>query len=125
MPATPTTLQIRVEPFSDFATDALDAVSALDRGETPGGPAVLSFDSAEDVTSLLTPTRLALLRHVMEQSPESIRALADALDRNVSEVHGDLERFHEYGIVEYRDAGQAKQPYCPYDTIEIDVTLTV
>lgn len=122
----PETLQIRAEPFADFAADALDAARQLDRGNDPDGPAVVSFDSAADVTSLLTPRRLELLQSVMEQPPESMRDLARRLDRNPSEVHDDLEHFNDYGIIEYKEPdGRTKQPYCPYEEIEIDVTLSV
>jgi len=123
----PDTLTIRVEPFEDFMNDALDAAEQLDNDPTatPDDPAVVSFDTAEQATRLLTPKRLELLESVMDDPPESIRALARRLDRNPSETHADLKTLAEYGIIDYHESGRTKAPYCPYNTINIDITLTV
>lgn len=57
----------------------------------------------------------------MEQPPESIRALADRLDRDVHEVHDDLHLLAEYEIIHFKEARRAKKPYVPYDTVRIEV----
>jgi predicted transcriptional regulator len=57
----------------------------------------------------------------MEQPPESIRALAGRLDRDVHDVHDDLHLLAEYGIVHFEEDGRAKKPYVPYDTVRIEV----
>jgi predicted transcriptional regulator len=46
----------------------------------------------------------------MEEPAESIRALTDRLDRDVRQVHDDLQILSEYRIVHFREAGSAKQP---------------
>ncbi|GAA5434793.1 hypothetical protein Hjap01_04285 [Haloarcula japonica] len=60
----------------------------------------------------------------MEEPAESIRALTDRLDRDVRQVHDDLQILSEYRIVHFREAGSAKQPHVPYDTVKIEVELT-
>lgn len=60
----------------------------------------------------------------MEEPAESIRALADRLDRDVRQVHDDLQILSESRIVHFREAGSAKQSYVPYDTVKIEVELT-
>lgn len=57
----------------------------------------------------------------MEDPPNSIRRLADRLDRDVHDVHGDLHLLAEYRIVHFREDGRAKQPYVPYETVRIEV----
>lgn len=121
------TLIVKVEPFVDFMSDALNDLQQFETsGELPDDPEIVSFDSAEDTVSLLTPKRLELLRSVMEAPPETQRALAEQLDRNPGEVSDDLQHLNEYGIIQYRKpTGRSKQPFCPYDEIHIDITLSI
>jgi len=58
---------------------------------------------------------------VMEHPPESIRALADRLDRDVHDVHDELHLLAEYGIIHFEEDGRAKKPYVPYDTVRIEI----
>lgn len=117
-------LRIESAPWESFKERALESAREFDRGEEDG-PRVLSFEDPEQIQRLLTPRRLELLRSVMEESPESIRQLADRLERNVSDVHEDVTLFEEYGIIELEQNGRAKRPVVPYDEIEIAVTLSL
>jgi predicted transcriptional regulator len=117
-------LRIESKPWESFKERTLESAREFDREEETG-PRVLSFEDPERIQRLLTPRRLELLRSVMEESPESIRRLADRLDRNVSDVHDDVSLFEEYGIVELEQDGRAKRPVVPYDEIEIAVTLSL
>lgn len=60
----------------------------------------------------------------MDVPAESIRTLADRLNRDIRQVHDDLQILSEYRIVHFREAGSAKQPHVPYDTVKIEVELT-
>ena len=60
----------------------------------------------------------------MDEPAESIRALADRLDRDVRQVHDDLGILSEYRIVHFREEGGAKKPHVPYETVKIEVELT-
>lgn len=84
---------------------------------------VVSFESTEGVRRLLTDRRLELIRSLMCASAQSIIALAERLDRSYLVVHEDIEILAEYGIVQFRQQGTAKQPFIPYETIEFDVTV--
>ncbi|ELY41282.1 hypothetical protein C497_00920 [Halalkalicoccus jeotgali B3] len=64
---------------------------------------------------------MELLEKVMQHPPESIRALADRLDRDVHDVHNDLHLLAEYGIIHFEEDGRAKKPYVPYSTVWIEV----
>ncbi|WP_276300477.1 transcriptional regulator [Halorussus lipolyticus] len=117
-------LRIESAPWESFKKRALESAREFDR-EEEGGPRVLSFQDPEQIQRLLTPRRLELLRSVMEDPPESIRQLADRLDRNVSDVHDDVTLLEEYEIVVLEQNGRAKRPVVPYDEIEIAVTLSL
>lgn len=69
---------------------------------------VLARSSAVDA---LGGKRRELIEYLRESEPASVRAAARELDRNVSNVSGDLTRLSELGIVEYVDGPRgAKAP---------------
>ena len=87
-------------------------------------PHVVTFQDASRLQRILTPRRLELVRSLMDAPAESIRDLADRLDRDVHQVHEDLQILSEYRIVHFRDGGGAKKPHIPYDTVMIEVELS-
>jgi predicted transcriptional regulator len=117
----PTTLRITIASGEDAFDEALDAANAAEAGEQTD--AVVSFERVDAIRRLLTERRLELLRSLMTAPAESITDLAERLDRSYSVVHDDVEMLAEYGIVRFRRAGQSKQPFVPYETIEFDITL--
>ena len=57
-------------------------------------------------------------------STDSIRQLAERLDRDVKPVHDDLQVLVEYDIVHFEQAGRAKRAVVPYDSIEVSLEIT-
>jgi predicted transcriptional regulator len=47
---------------------------------------------------------------VMENTPDSIRTLADRLDRD---IHDDLHLLADYKIIRFEEDGRAKSPTSP------------
>lgn len=117
----PDTLRITIASGEEAFDRAVDAAGDAEAGERT--PAVVSFESTEGLRRLLTDRRLELLQSLMAEPPESISGLAERLDRNYSTVHEDVDVLAEYGIVQFRRTGQAKQPFVPYETVEFDVTV--
>lgn len=117
----PETLRITIESAESAFDDALDAAGKADEGAQT--PAVVAVADTEGFRRLLTDRRLELLRSLMDESAESISDLATRLDRNYSTVHEDVMVLAEHGIVKFRERGQSKQPFVPYETIEFDVTV--
>jgi predicted transcriptional regulator len=115
----PDTLRITALPAEKAQADSLDRIARWENGEEV--PHVVNFEDPAHLRSLLTNRRMELLESVMEKPPESIRALADRLDRDVHDVHDDLHLLADYGIVQFRDRGRAKQPYVPYETVRLEV----
>lgn len=81
-------------------------------------PHLLNFENPSDLRKLLTERRLEVLRSINADPPESIRALADRLDRAASDVHEDVHLLAEYNIVYFEQDGRARAPYIPYDRVE-------
>lgn len=81
----------------------------------------LTFDSFETLAKVLTPRRLELLRHVHRRPAASVRALAQALDRDYRRVHDDVAALTEAGLLERADEGTGI--IAPFDAIETRVAL--
>ena len=118
----PSTLRITSKPFADHKENALDRIERWEGGAEV--PHVVNFQDASRLQRLLTPRRLELVRSLMDAPAESMRDLADRLDRDIRQVHDDLQLLNEYRIVHFHEAGGAKQPHVPYDTVTIEVELT-
>src|SRR3990170_1875960 len=83
-------------------------VAEARRGKTPDYR--LSFESARMLFSELTPARLELLDTLRRVGPCSVYALAKASERNYSNVHTDVSRLEELGLIE---RGKKRQSSCP------------
>jgi predicted transcriptional regulator len=116
----PETLRITV----GGADEALD--HAIEQAGADGVPdeAVRSFERVADIRPLLTDRRLDVMRTIMTDSPESIQALADALDRNYADVHGDVQVLAEHHIVYFDTDGRGKCPVIPYDRVRVNIEVT-
>ena len=88
------------------------------RGRTPDFH--LSFESARTLFSELTPARVDLLDSLRRAGPCSVYALAKAADRNYSNVHTDVARLEELGLVERTLEGSI---HVPYESVEILLPL--
>ncbi|MGA0610156.1 MarR family transcriptional regulator [Caldimonas sp. KR1-144] len=80
----------------------------------------LGFESARALFAELTPARLDLLETLRSVGPCSVYALAKAAARNYSNVHSDVARLEELGLVERVEDGGVS---VPFDAVEIRVPL--
>ncbi len=112
--------RIRVEVTSSETAARLlmRAWRATDRGE--GAEPVVAVGSIEELTALLSPKRMALLRYVAEHPGLSVRALAGALGRDYKNVHTDVTDLEAQHLLE-RDGN--RRVNAPYDEILIRAPL--
>lgn len=117
----PEVLRITVQGLDTVAHEIEKSANAATTGEEQ--PAVVSFESVDQLRTVLTDRRLELLQTLLaiDGAPDSISALADDLDRNYRSVHDDVSMLADYGIVFLVEEGQSKRPYLPYKRIHIDV----
>ena len=80
----------------------------------------LSFESARCLFAELTPARLDLLDNLRRVGPCSVYAVAKTAKRNYSNVHTDVARLEELGLVERAEDGSVS---VPFDAVEILVPL--
>lgn len=118
----PSVLRLTSKPGQSHRKDALDRLDRWEGGEDV--PHVINFQNPSDLRALLTDRRVELLQSIMSEKPDSIRRLADRLDRDVKTVHDDLGILTEYDIVHFERDGRAKRPFVPYDTIEVSLEIS-
>jgi predicted transcriptional regulator len=100
-----TNLEIHVgESAEAMARRFMDAWHRAERGETVD-ERHLSFESWAGLTSVLTPRRLELLRHLRRHPAMSIAELARALGRDYKRVHADVEALMTAGLIDRTAAG--------------------
>ena len=80
----------------------------------------LTFESARSLFADLTPARVDLLDTLRRVGPCSVYALAKAASRNYSNVHSDIGRLEELGLVE---RNKEDAILVPYESVEILVPL--
>ena len=107
----PKTLFVRLSRGSKSGEDALDRFEAawhLASGRKPPEPiAVLSFADLPLLMRTLTPARWELLQRLAKAGPQTIYGLAKLLGRDYKNVHTDVSRLLELGLIE-RQEGQVR-----------------
>ena len=121
------TLHIRLVGADDERDSMDEFFTALESGENINPQSesdpVLRVESLATLSRVLRETNLKLLNAIAEHEPESVRALARAVDRGPKEVLENLEELQNYGLVAFEEDGRAKRPYLPYEEIDIDIQL--
>jgi len=111
---------IRIEP--SLEADLLEMgdtfADALNTGTYQGE--VFTFETPSALFSTITPKRWDLLNHLQGKPAMSIRELAKRLRRDVKNVHTDVTKLLEIGLVE-RD-GLARV-YSPFGEIRTEFVL--
>lgn len=118
----PRTMHIR---FGRGNTERVEeALSALDRGETPEPYFERVYRDEESLHRVTRPKNLELLRTLASERPESIRETARFVGRDVRQVHRNLNELEDLGLVEFEEDGRSKQPTVWYDEIAVELKLT-
>jgi len=108
---------IEVAPKGSVFGAAREQIAKSKRGNSPDYR--LSFESARTLFSELTPARLDLLNTLHGLGATSMYALAKAAGRNYSNVHADIARLVELGMVERNDDTVEVK----FDAVEIHMDL--
>jgi len=95
------TLHIHVGgSFADDTRRILAAAARAESGEAVAPEAHLSFQDWNTFFRIMTPNRIALLRHIHMHDTRSVRALAAAVGRDYRRVHADVEALVAAGLIE-------------------------
>jgi predicted transcriptional regulator len=102
--------------------EALKRIARAWKGTSSGKvvDATIGLGSIAELTALLSPKRMELLRHVAQSPGLSIRRLAQALGRDYKNVHTDVVELEARHLLERDDTGLVT---APYDELVIRATL--
>ncbi|MEN9501025.1 MAG: hypothetical protein RI964_310 [Pseudomonadota bacterium] len=111
---------IRIEP--NLEADLLDMgaafTTALETGEYQGE--VFTFETPAALFTSITPKRWDVLNRLQNTEPMSIRELAKRLGRDVKNVHTDVAKLLDMGLLERDAEGRV---YSPFAEIHTEFTL--
>ena len=115
------TLVVTVKSDEEFHHDVHDAIGSLEAGDAVDATPTLSFASYEDLMGTFTPSVLELIGAVRREKPRSINEAARVVDRDVKNVHEELTRLAQLGIVYFEEEGRRKRPVVWFDELVIDL----
>jgi len=119
-------LSIGIKSVDEVMTDFARAAKALERGERVSKQEGLYFTDLRAFRRAITDQRLAVLRAIKANAPESVYELAKILKRDVKNVSSDLAILGELGLVELKKTktprGKVK-PTVAYDAINLDIAV--
>lgn len=121
------TFRLRYDP--EASSNVVNRLRVAVKASTPmGDSGVLWCDSFESLFRLISPARMGSIAAIRENKPDSIYELAKLLERDVGNVHRDVQSLVEVGILQLdeADAGD-RELECPvvlFDKIVWEVELS-
>jgi len=111
---------IEIAARGDACKVARRQLKAAESGARYGADYRLIFGSARALFSELTPARFDLLEALRQCGPCSVYALAKTVERNYSNVHTDIAKLEEHGLVRRTPEDAV---FVPFESIEIHLAL--
>lgn len=109
--------------ISDAASSARGFVEAWKRAEKRQKPHMehrLVFEDLETLIKTLTSARWVLLKTLRANGPMSIRSLAHQLGRDYKNVHTDVRRLEQLGLITCTPDEKVE---VPWDVVEAQLKL--
>jgi predicted transcriptional regulator len=113
-------ITIGVGDAATTAKEFIDAWKFAETGETVQAQHRLHFESLEVLLKTLTPGRWTLLKKLHANGPMSIRALANDLRRDYKNVHTEVRRLENIGLIGRTKNDKIK---VPWDIVEARLLL--
>ena len=111
---------IEIAPRGSVFSVARKQLKAAEADALYGADYHLSFESARALFSELTPARIDLLERLRQCGPCSVYALAKTVARNYSNVHTDIGKLEEHGLVRRTPEDAV---FVPFESVEIHLDL--
>lgn len=112
-------IQMGVEPSESAYGRFISAWHRAESGQMQ--PEIhLKFEDFAQFAAVLTPKRVELLRVLKSQGSLSIRALSIQLERDYKNVHTDVSRLVECGLIDVDEHGEYS---APFDVIDAQIRL--
>lgn len=95
------------------------AIQQLTAGESVNSPTVVRFPNESRLVEVFNERTYTLIRVIRDEAPESIRATARVVGRDVKNVHEELTTLEALGAIRFEEDGRAKKPIFPYDDLVV------
>jgi len=115
------TLVVTVTSPDQVAADVASSIETLETGADVDEQPRLSFGSYDDLLDTLTPPVLELIEAIRRDEPSSINEAARVVDRDVSNVHGELSELARLGLLYFEEEGRSKRPVVWFDELVISL----
>ena len=119
------TIRVRIKSIEEGLNDAVNAMKAIQSGKRTKKARGDYFDSLDTVRSVLTETRLALLRLIREKRPASVAELSRIAKRDFKSVYTDVELLEELGLVKIAKSKRGVASRLDSNTTEIVFRIAV
>jgi len=103
----------------DIYEEGLEAIQRMKDGDPIDEPAVLSFADEEQLAEVFDGHTYSFLRVIRNEEPESIRATARFVERDVKNVHQELTKLEALAVIRFDEKGRSKKPVFPYEDLLI------
>jgi predicted transcriptional regulator len=114
-------LVVTVKSSDEFQDDVTDGIVSLEQSDSVDSAPTLSFTSYDDLMATLTPRVLELIEAIRQEEPSSINETAQTVDRDIKNVHEELSRLAQLGIIFFEENGQSKRPVVWFDELVINL----
>jgi len=114
-------LVVTVKSSDEFQDDVTDGIVSLEQSDSVDSAPTLSFTSYDDLMATLTPRVLELIEAIRQEEPSSINETARTVDRDIKNVHEELSRLAQLGIILFEENGQSKRPVVWFDELVINL----
>lgn len=111
---------ITIAPRGSVFKSARKQLKAAEARPGSGADYHLGFESARALFAELSPARVDLLEALRRHGPCSVYALAKEVERNYSNVHTDIGKLEEHGLVQRTPEHQV---FVPFESVEIRLAL--
>jgi predicted transcriptional regulator len=119
-------IEIGIKPLKESLHEFASVWDKLQRGEKVEKKAGIYFESIDAMRKVLTNKRLAILKVIKEEEPNSVYSLAKLLGRDLKNVNQDLKMLVDIGLVTVEPVKDGKKrivPHVGYDKILLEIPV--
>ncbi len=120
-------IDIGIRGLEDSLKDFAETWKSVEAGKKKMKKEVgIYFESIDDMRSVLTNNRLAILRAIRENNPKSVYELSKILGRNLKNVNEDLKLLADIGLVTLEATKTDRKrikPHVDYAKITLEIPV--
>jgi predicted transcriptional regulator len=119
-------IDIGIKRLKDSLIDFAETWKSVESGKRVRKEEGIYFESIDDMRSVLTNNRLAILRAIRENKPKSVYELSKMLGRNLKNVNEDLKLLAKIGLVTLEATEKDRKritPHVDYTKITLEIAV--